>query len=75
MKYAKAYASAAAVVISFIVGELWIELPPEITGCIAVLLVPLVVAYIPNKEALDGGQSTGATSHHHSSPTDRLSGP
>ena len=68
MKYAKAYASAAAVVITFLVGEVGLDFPTEVTGAIAVLLVPAVVAVIPNKEAPDGPNHTPSSSHPGSHP-------
>lgn len=75
MKYAKAYAGAAAVVLTFLVGEVGLELPEEVTASIATLLVPLVVAIIPNKEASSGSRpgdspsgSTPSSTHHFPSP-------
>jgi hypothetical protein len=50
VKFAKAYAAAVAVVITYIVGELGLNLPDGVTGAIALLLTPLVVAIVPNKK-------------------------
>lgn len=49
MKYAKAYAGSAALVVTFLVGEFGLSLPEEVTSAIAVLLTPVVVALVPNK--------------------------
>lgn len=50
MKYAKAYAGAAALVVTFVVGEFGLSLPEEVTGAIALLLTPVVIAIVPNKQ-------------------------
>jgi hypothetical protein len=50
MKYAKAYAGALTVLVSFLVLQVGLELPDEVTGAITVLLTPVVVALVPNKQ-------------------------
>jgi hypothetical protein len=49
MEYAKAWAAAAALVLSFVVGEVLIDLPETVTAAVAVLITPLVVKYVPNR--------------------------
>lgn len=55
MKYAKAYAAAATVVLSFVVLQFGLQLPDEVTGAITVLLTPAVVAFVPNKKEPEQG--------------------
>jgi len=50
MKYAKAYAGAATVLISFLLTKVGFDLSDEVTGAITVLLTPVVVALVPNKK-------------------------
>jgi hypothetical protein len=50
MKYAKAYAGAATVLISFAVLQLGLELPDEVTGAITTLLTGAIVWWVPNKK-------------------------
>jgi hypothetical protein len=50
MKYAKAYAGAATVLISFVVLQLGLELPDEVTGAITTLLTGAIVWWVPNKK-------------------------
>jgi hypothetical protein len=50
MKYAKAYAGAATVLISFAVLQFGLELPDEVTGAITTLLTGAIVWWVPNKK-------------------------
>ena len=50
MEYAKAWAGGAAVLISFIVGQVWIELPESITAALATVLTGAVVFVVKNKK-------------------------
>jgi hypothetical protein len=51
MEYAKAYSAALALLITFLVGEVWIDLPETVTGAIATLFVPVVVWAVPNRKS------------------------
>lgn len=50
MKYAKAYAGAATVVLSFVVLQFGLQLPDEVTGAITTLLTGAIVWWVPNKK-------------------------
>lgn len=50
MEYAKAIAGAAAVIVSFVVGEIWIDLPDAVTLALATVLTPAAVAITKNKQ-------------------------
>jgi hypothetical protein len=50
MKYAKAYAGAATVLISFVVLQFGLELSDEVTGAITTLLTGAIVWAVPNKK-------------------------
>jgi hypothetical protein len=50
MEYAKAWAGGAAVLISFVVGQVWIELPESITAALATVLTGAVIAVVKNKK-------------------------
>jgi hypothetical protein len=50
MEYAKAWAGGAAVLISFIVGEVWIQLPEPVTGALATVITGAVVFVVKNRK-------------------------
>lgn len=50
MTYAKAIGGGLAVLVAFIVGEVWIELPEPVTAALATVLTAGVVAIIKNRE-------------------------
>jgi hypothetical protein len=52
MKFAKAYAAALTVLITVLVGKVGFDFDDEVTGALAVVLTPLVVAWVPNKGAV-----------------------
>lgn len=49
-KYAKAYAAALVVLITFVVAQFGLDLPEAVTGALIVILTPSVVAAVPNKK-------------------------
>lgn len=50
MKYAKAYAGALTVVLSFAVLQLGLELPDTVSGALTTLLTGAIVWWVPNKQ-------------------------
>jgi hypothetical protein len=59
MEYAKAWSAALAVLVSFIVGEVWIELPEAVTLALGTVITGAVVARVRNKQPAgsESGQS------------------
>lgn len=52
-EYAKAWAGAAAALIAFVVGEVWIELPEPVTGALATVITGAVVWAVRNRPTRD----------------------
>jgi hypothetical protein len=57
MEYAKAWSAALAVLVSFIVGEVWIELPEAVTLALGTVITGAVVARVGNKQPAAGSES------------------
>jgi hypothetical protein len=59
MEYAKAWSAALAVLVSFIVGEVWIDLPEAVTLALGTVITGAVVARVGNKQPAgsESGQS------------------
>lgn len=49
LEYAKAWAGALAVLVAFVVGEVWIELPESVTAALATLFTGAVVWAVRNR--------------------------
>lgn len=50
MKYAKAYAGAVTVVLSYVILQFGLDLPDEVAGAITTLLTGAIVYAVPNKQ-------------------------
>jgi hypothetical protein len=48
-QYDKAYAAALTAIITYVVGQVWIDLPEGITAALIVLITPAVTWRVPNK--------------------------